>query len=703
MKQRFYEKNSIVFRMTALILVIIFLQTALLTFSMIGGGVLAQGKLNAYQNFYEKVSGRKNYLEREMKNRWTNLDPFTATISEKISGSPDDSDQILHQVSEDLIFMLRSTQATGVFLILADKTGESSYPALHFRDYDPLTNGNSSNDIYLLMGPDSVGEEQRIPLDQTWSYRYRPAGEDHLFFERPMRAAADCERASLVGYWSPPFHLTEKDLPIITYSIPLFDEDKNLRGILGVEITLNYLVSLLPKTDLQPKDGLGYVLVYQEKPDSPMMPILFTGALQKRFLAADEPLIPLKADENLHIYRLLNEQDKEALYSCIMPISLYSNNTPYEGETWSLVGLMRDSSLLNYVRRIQYIIMGALLVSLVLGAAGGLYFSNRFTRPIVRLASFVREKKNEAFTTMDKTGLLEVDELAAAMTEANKDRMDAASRLSRIISLLDVPIGAFELRDDQDQVFVTEGFYDLLSIPVDQIGFHDSREGFLALLEQVTTNPEPEEAQIYKVGDRWIKYTSVRDGNIIQGIMQDVTPEMKEKQAIRKDRDLDPLTGLLNRKAFQYQVERARAESDTSCCQALLMVDLDNLKSINDTYGHQWGDQYILESVRELKSLAERKHTILGRRSGDEFLLFFRGWDSKEELTGFVAGFFAHLKESRFLFPDGERLPVSMSGGLLWVEGNALSYDEILHYADEALYQSKRKGKGTWTIYGFLE
>ena len=131
MKQRFYEKKSIVFRLTALILVIIILQTALLTFSMIGGGVLAQGKLNAYQNFYEKVSGRKNHLEREMKNRWTNLDPFTAAISEKISMSPDDADQILHQVSEDLIFMLRSTQTTGVFLILADKTGERSYTAIN--------------------------------------------------------------------------------------------------------------------------------------------------------------------------------------------------------------------------------------------------------------------------------------------------------------------------------------------------------------------------------------------------------------------------------------------------------------------------------------------------------------------------------------------------------------------------------------------
>ena len=699
MKQRFYEKKSIVFRLTALILVIIILQTALLTFSMIGGGVLAQGKLNAYQNFYEKVSGRKNHLEREMKNRWTNLDPFTAAISEKISMSPDDADQILHQVSEDLIFMLRSTQTTGVFLILADKTGERSYPALHLRDYDPLTNGNSSNDIYLLMGPDSVGEEQRIPLDQTWSYRYRPPEEGHLFFERPMRAAAEFDRPSLSGYWSPPFYLTEKDLPIITYSIPLFDEDKNLRGILGVEVTLNYLVSLLPKTDLQPKDGLGYVLVYQEKPDSPMMPILFTGALQKRFLAVDRPLIPLKADENLNIYRLFNEQNKESLYSCIMPISLYRNNTPYEEETWSLVGLMREDNLLSYVHRIQYIIMAALLVSLVLGMAGGLYFSNRFTRPIVRLADFVRDKKNEGFLPMDKTGLLEVDELAAAMAEANKDRMEAASRLSRIIGLLDVPIGAFELRDDQDQVFVTEGFYDLLSIPVDQIEFHDSREGFLALLEQVTRNPEPEETHIYKVGDRWIKYTSDRDGSIFRGIIQDVTPEMKEKRAIRKDRDLDPLTGLLNRKAFQYQVERVRFESEAPCCQALLMVDLDNLKPINDTYGHQWGDQYILESVRELKALAERNNTILGRRSGDEFLLFFRDWDSKEELSEYVAGFFAHLTESRFLFPDGERLPVSMSGGLLWLDGNTLSYDEILHYADEALYQSKRKGKGIWTIH----
>lgn len=697
MKSRFYQKNSIVFRLTALILIIIFLQTGLLTFSMVGGGVLEQGKLNAYQNFYEKVSGRKNYLEREMKNRWTNLDPFVAAIRKKLAGSGENSDQILHQVSEDLIFMLRSTQTTGVFLILADKTGESSYPALHFRDYDPLTNGDSSNDIYLLTGPDSVGEEKNIPLDQTWSYRYRPPVEGHLFFEKPMQAAADYDRASLMGYWSPPFYLTENDLPVITYSIPFFDEDKKLMGVLGIEVTLNYLISLLPSTDLQPKDGLGYLISYQEDPNSPMMPILSTGALQKRFVPINQPLTPWTAEKSLNIYRLLNQQGIEPVYACIMPISLYSNNTPYEEETWSLVGLMREDDLLSYVHRIQYIIMVALIVALVLGIAGGLYFSNRFTKPIVRLADFVRDRKNEGQLPMEKTGLLEVDELAAAMAEANMERMEAATRLSRIIALLDVPIGAFEMKDDQKEVFVTDGFYDILGISGDGIGQHVSRESFLVLLEQMTREPEPEEHQIYRIKDRWIKYSSARDQDIIRGILQDVTTEMKEKMAIRKDRDLDPLTGLLNRKAFQYQVERYKSDSD--CIQALLMVDLDNLKTINDTHGHQWGDRYILESVRVLKGLAEENTTILGRRSGDEFLLFFRDWDSKEEIFKKVDSFFADLKEMRFSFPDGASIPISMSGGLIWIEGNVLSYDEILHYADEALYQSKRKGKGIWTLY----
>ena len=698
MKKILIEKNSIVFRLTALILVIIFLQTALLTFSLIGGGVLEQGKMNAYQNFHEKVSSRKNYLEREMKNRWTNLEPFALAIGKKINGKTENPDQILHQVAEDLIFMLRSTQTTGVFLIMADKSGDSSYPAVHFRDYDPLTNGDSSNDIYLLMGPDSIGQERKIPLDQTWSYRYRTPEEGHPFFEKPLQAASACEQANLVGYWSPPFLLTENDLPIISYSIPLYDEEKNLRGILGVEVTLNYLVSLLPSTDLQPRDGLGYLLSYQEDEDSPTMPILSTGALQKRFIPMDQPLVALPAEKSLNIYRMMNQQGTEPVYSCIIPISLYGNNTPYEEETWSLVGLMREDDLLSYVHRIQYIIMAALLAALILGIGGGLFFSNRFTRPIVRLADFVRDRENEGRLPMEKTGLLEVDELAAAMSEASSDRMEAASRLSRIISLLDVPIGAFEMKDDQNQVFVTEGFYDILGIPVDGKGSYPLREGFLALLEELTRHPEPEEQHIYRFQDRWIKYTSVRDLEITRGIIQDVSMEMKDKMAIRKDRDLDPLTGLLNRKAFQYHVERRNKTSEN--CQALLMVDLDNLKTINDTYGHQWGDRYILESVKELKELAARTNSLLGRRSGDEFLLFFQDVETKEGLEGQLDGYFNSLKETRFVFPDEKTILISMSGGLFWVDRNELGYDEMLHYADEGLYQSKRREKGTWTVYG---
>ncbi len=92
------------------------------------------------------------------------------------------------------------------------------------------------------------------------------------------------------------------------------------------------------------------------------------------------------------------------------------------------------------------------------GILGAYIFSYRFAKPIVNLSKSVRENRMTQWLRFEKTGVAEVDELALAMEEVSQERIDVASRLSRIISLLDMPIGAFEIRDSSDQVLMTEQF-----------------------------------------------------------------------------------------------------------------------------------------------------------------------------------------------------------------------------------------------------
>lgn len=699
-----WRRKSIVSRLTFLVLIIIVLQTVLLAGTLIIGGVFEQAEKNAYQSFYDKVNNRKEYVQREMKNRWTNLDPYVSTIEKSIASDNFDSDQIFKDMMDQLIAMLRTTQVTGAYIIL-EHTGinDNRYPALYIRDYDPLSNIYSDDDIYMISGPSELAKDYQIPLDQTWQYHLKLTDANKSFYTSPYTYASLTSKASLLGYWSKPFKLTESDVPIITYSMPLFDASGTLRGIVGIEVTLNYLTDFFPATDLQPRDSLGYLIAYRKDGNEEMMPVVMEGALQKRMIIEDEPLNLKLLDSNRNIYELLNHEGKEVIYASVEKIGLYQYNTPFEDEEWYIVGFMREDYLLSYVKRIQQILMISLFLSIMLGALGGSGISYQLAKPIINLAKEVRESDKSKILHLNSTGLSELDELSHAIEVANKLILDSASRLSKIIEMVALPIGAFEMNKNNDNVFVTEQFFDVLGYENKDDDSYRDKETFKAMLDQVFSNPEPDEDDVYCLNlepKRWVRVNVTISDELIIGVAMDVTDEILEKNEIKRDRDLDSLTKLLNRKGFQWQFEaweKQYKENKSTEVAALLMFDLDNLKIINDTYGHKWGDQYIIKAVERLVHISDDSHRILGRRSGDEFVMLLHHFDSKEALREKVSLFFEGLKDHLIEFPDGSQRPVMISAGLMWYEYPELNYDELLHYADEALYESKRHKKGNFT------
>ncbi|GAB6107222.1 sensor domain-containing diguanylate cyclase [Fusibacter bizertensis] len=696
-----WRPKSIVSRLTSLVLIIILFQTVLLAGTLIFGGVFDQAEKNAYQAFYDKVNNRKEYVQREMKNRWTNLDPYVSTMEKSIASDMFDSDLIFSEMMDQLIAMLRTTQVTGAYIILNHEDINSNrYPALYIRDYDPLSNIYSDDDIYMISGPSDLAKEYKIPLDQTWQYHLKLTADNDSFFINPYTYAALTSKASLLGYWSKPFRLSESDVPIITYSMPLFDNSGKLRGIVGIEVTLNYLTDFFPATDLQPRDSLGYLIAYRKDGNEEMMPVVMEGALQKRMILEDEPLKLKSLDTNRNIYELMNHEGKEVIYASVEKIGLYQYNTPFEDEQWYIVGFMREDYLLSYVKRIQQILTISLLLSIVLGAVGGSIISYQVSKPIINLAKEVKETDKTKILHLSSTGLLELDELSHAIEVANKLMLDSASRLSKIIEMVALPIGAFEMNKSNGNVFVTEQFFEILGYESAQTETFKNKDAFKALLDNLFSAPEPDEENVYRINTnpiRWIRINVTIVNDLVIGVIMNVTDEILDKNEIKRDRDLDSLTKLLNRKGFQWRFEAWEKSKTTNTVAALLMFDLDNLKIINDTYGHKWGDQYIIKAVERLQSIADTEHQILGRRSGDEFVLLLHGFESKAALRENVIQFFKALKDHLIEFPDGSRKPVMISGGLMWYEHPELSYEELLHYADEALYESKRHKKGDFT------
>ena len=150
---------------------------------------------------------------------------------------------------------------------------------------------------------------------------------------------------------------------------------------------------------------------------------------------------------------------------------------------------------------------------------------------------------------------------------------------------------------------------------------------------------------------------------------------------------LDPLTGARNRRAMNEELKIASASQRRhGDCYAVLVMDLDAFKQINDTYGHQAGDQVLMDFVELLKAHS-RKEDRLFRFGGEEFLLLLPNTDLASLQV--VA---SHLQQQVALHLKGPGGPVTMSsGGAILQRGE--HWEAMLQRADQRLYQAKSAGR----------
>ena len=123
------------------------------------------------------------------------------------------------------------------------------------------------------------------------------------------------------------------------------------------------------------------------------------------------------------------------------------------------------------------------------------------------------------------------------------------------------------------------------------------------------------------------------------------------------------------------------------------MLDMDNLKYTNDTYGHDWGDQYIRQAGRCFADYTP-KDTLCARISGDEFHLLFYGYESQDEIRKVLTKLREQLHQQSLPLPDGKVLHLSISGGIAWYPEDGTQLDTLKKYADFAMYQIKHSRKG---------
>ena len=159
----------------------------------------------------------------------------------------------------------------------------------------------------------------------------------------------------------------------------------------------------------------------------------------------------------------------------------------------------------------------------------------------------------------------------------------------------------------------------------------------------------------------------------------------------------DPLTGLPNRAKLQQQLTAELAL--TGCNQAkgaILFIDLDDLKTINDTMGHSVGDEVIIHTSRNILSIMGKK-AFVSRIGGDEFVVILPGCDDKAIISDLADIAIQSLSQEYLV--GGKSIHMSASIGITLYPGDSRTMDDALKNADNAMYAAKRAGRNCWRFY----
>ncbi len=192
----------------------------------------------------------------------------------------------------------------------------------------------------------------------------------------------------------------------------------------------------------------------------------------------------------------------------------------------------------------------------------------------------------------------------------------------------------------------------------------------------------------------------IHDGKIISGVLlvvRDVTERTRMDNAIQQMAFNDALTGLPNRVLLMDRLEQAiHACSRKKCRCGVLFLDLDRFKPVNDTFGHDTGDELLRQVARRLESSLRRNDTV-ARMGGDEFVIVLQEFINQEYLNSVARMIIKILGEPFEIF--GHVLQTGASIGIaLYPEDGTVAQDLIAH-ADAAMYAVKREGRGNFRMY----
>lgn len=706
------------------LVMLILLQAAILLVSLYLSGIFSQVNSNERSILGKQVVNRANYLEIQMTQQWSDIAELAQSINRKtqaaieqgairldlLENDSEEASKLIGMICTDMIETMYRNKNSGIYVIFNTSSLDGNVEpktGFHVRDFDPTVNATTQySDLLLECAPISTVKAMNISTDTGWDTRYDFGTAYGDYFRKPfMEAYRAMRKLEAVDYacWN---SSAQSSLPSgLTYSMPLMLEDGTLYGVLGVELLDDYVGDSLPYDELGFGTDGTYMLALFDKGTNRATLKMVSG---KTRLRRGETIALTPGKDGSYAF----EQDGKKIVTQMDRLTVYDMYAPFDSETWVLMGATTAQSLYAFSKRVSRMILLAIALMLIFDAAGSVLIARRLAKPIEKLSKEVDiARMNEnGIPRLSITGIREIDHFAEAFAELSREAINTSTRFLRMLDMASVDIAGCEFdtskEADVTPAFATDNFFPLLGVPNGDAG--NVTLGQIKMLQSKMTDSI---LSVEKKGDstllhvrsldgkeRYVrlKETQIESRTIV--LAEDVTTSTLERLRIERERDYDLLTGLYNRRAFYRFAGRLFDRPDKMKHAAVVMMDLDNLKRTNDTFGHEWGDRYIHEAaVCFLRNIPDG--TLCARVSGDEFNILFCGYDSREAVQHAIDRLVSGVENSHFNLPDGQATRIHVSGGIAWYPEDGTELMELIKCADFAMYQMKRNEKGRFGVF----
>ena len=343
---------------------------------------------------------------------------------------------------------------------------------------------------------------------------------------------------------------------------------------------------------------------------------------------------------------------------------------------------------------------------------------HRFMRPIVKLQSTMESLQAsgsmEQFTPieLDKENEDEIGKLTLAFNQMSEALCDSEKSMKLATAIYQSNADAIVVTDENNLITdVNPAFTTLTGYTADEVigrnpslmksGRHDTQ--FYQQMWQGILNEGHWQGEIWdkrKNGEHYAKLANItalrhQDGGVYRYVAQfsDITEKKEKDELIHWQANYDPLTNLPNRRLFQDRLGQAiKLAHRKSLPLALLFIDLDHFKEINDSLGHANGDALLMEAARRISSCVREADTV-ARLGGDEFTVILPELGDSPQARRIAEQIVAKLAQSFFFVNDETGYHISASIGIACYPDDAVDLAGLLKCADKAMYAAKGSGR----------